>query len=158
MEWAAGVVLSVPLAEDVRSYRGIQVRTVDFRAEVAPNGQIAVPPEVAFQVPPGELIQVVLRWGDSDDNAAWRAAGRTQFEAAYTGDDSIYEQSAEHSAELVVRDAVGDRETLDQLARFEAVEAIRLGMAAAEDGRVRPARPALAELHEKLASGAHQFG
>ena len=65
--------------------------TADFRGELAPNGQIAVPPEIAAQVPPGEPIQVVLQWGISDDAAAWRATGRRRFEAAYAADDSVYE-------------------------------------------------------------------
>ena len=67
------------------------MKTADFRGELAPNGQIAVPHEIASQVPPGEQIQVVLQWGISEDDTAWRAAGRRQFEAAYADDDSIYE-------------------------------------------------------------------
>jgi hypothetical protein len=68
------------------------MKTVDFRGELMPNGQIAVPPEIASQVPPGEEIQVVLHWGASrDDDMAWRMAGRRQFESAYASDDSIYE-------------------------------------------------------------------
>jgi prevent-host-death family protein len=53
-------------------------------------------------------------------------------------------------AELVVQDAVTYQQTLDRLARFEAIEAIRLGIAAAEEGRVKPARQALADLQSKL--------
>ena len=67
------------------------MKTADFRGELAANGQIAVPPEIASQVPPGAQIQVVLQWGISEEDAAWRAAGRRQFEAAYADDDSIYE-------------------------------------------------------------------
>jgi hypothetical protein len=67
------------------------MKTADFRGELTPNGQIAVPPEIASQVPPGEPIQVVLQWGLSMDEAAWRAAGRREFEAAYADDDSVYE-------------------------------------------------------------------
>jgi hypothetical protein len=67
------------------------MKTADFRSELTPNGQIAVPPEIASQVPPGEPIQVLLRWGVSEDDSAWRAAGRRQFEAAFDPDDSIYE-------------------------------------------------------------------
>jgi hypothetical protein len=67
------------------------MKTADFRGEVTPNGQIAVPPEIASQVPPGEQIQVVRNWGISVDDAAWRAVGRRQFEAAYAADDSVYE-------------------------------------------------------------------
>jgi len=67
------------------------MKTADFRGELAPNGQIAVPPEIASQVPPGAQIQVVLQWGISEEDAAWHVAGRRQFEAAYADDDSIYE-------------------------------------------------------------------
>ena len=67
------------------------MKTADFRGELKPNGQIAVPPEIASQVPPGEQIQVVLQWGISEDDA-WRAAGRRLFDAAYAADDSVYEQ------------------------------------------------------------------
>ena len=67
------------------------MKTADFTCELTPNGQIDVPPEIAAQVPRGEQIQVVLRWGDSEDDASWRMAGRRQFESAYAADDSIYE-------------------------------------------------------------------
>ena len=67
------------------------MKTVDFRGELKPNGQIAVPPEIASEAPLGEQIQVVLQWGTSEDDA-WRAAGRRQFDAAYAADDSVYEQ------------------------------------------------------------------
>jgi hypothetical protein len=68
------------------------MKRADFRGELTSNGQISVPPEIASQVPPGEQIQVVLQWGMSEDETAWRAAGRRQFEAAFSVDDSIYEQ------------------------------------------------------------------
>jgi hypothetical protein len=67
------------------------MKTVDFKGKLTPNGQIPVPPDIAALVPTGEQIQVVLRWGISEDDAAWRAAGRRHFEAAYAEDDSIYE-------------------------------------------------------------------
>ena len=67
------------------------MKTADFNGELTPNGQIIVPPEIAAQVPRGETIQVVLHWGASDEDAAWLSAGRRQFEAAYTDDDSVYE-------------------------------------------------------------------
>jgi hypothetical protein len=68
-----------------------EMKTADFKGQLTPNGQIAVPPDVAALVPPGEQIQVVLQWGIADDDASWRAAGRRRFEAAYAPDDSIYE-------------------------------------------------------------------
>jgi hypothetical protein len=67
------------------------MKVADFKGELTANGQIAVPPEIAAQVPAGEMIQVVLRWGLSEEETVWRAAGRRQFEAAYADDDSVYE-------------------------------------------------------------------
>jgi len=68
------------------------MKSADFRGELTPNGQIDVPPEIASRVSPGEQIQVVLQWGVSEEDDAWRMAGRRQFESAYAADDSIYEQ------------------------------------------------------------------
>jgi hypothetical protein len=68
------------------------MKTADFRGQIAPDGQIAVPPEIASQVPPGEKIAVVLAWGVSDEENAWREASRRRFESAYVPDDSVYEQ------------------------------------------------------------------
>ena len=53
-------------------------------------------------------------------------------------------------AELVVQDAKSYQQIRDRLDRLEAVEAIRLGIKAADEGRLKPARSALAELREKL--------
>jgi prevent-host-death family protein len=53
-------------------------------------------------------------------------------------------------AELVVQDAASYQEVMDRLARLEAVEAIRLGIAAVDAGHVKPARRALGELQAKL--------
>jgi len=67
------------------------MRTVDFKGELTPTGEIAVPPEIAALVPTGEQLQIVLQWGVSADDDAWRATGRRRFEAAYASDDSVYE-------------------------------------------------------------------
>jgi hypothetical protein len=68
------------------------MKTADFHGEIAPNGQIAVPPEIASQVPPGEKVAVVLAWGVSEEENGWREAGRRRFESAYAPNDSVYEQ------------------------------------------------------------------
>ena len=67
------------------------MKTADFKGELTASGQIDVPPEIAAQVPFGEPIQVILRWGGAEDDTAWRMAGRQRFEAAYDDDDSVYE-------------------------------------------------------------------
>ena len=53
-------------------------------------------------------------------------------------------------AKLVVQDAESYQQVLDRLDRLEAVEAIRIGIDAAEKKQVRPARVALEELRGKL--------
>jgi hypothetical protein len=50
------------------------------------KGQISVPPEIASQAPPGEKA------GVSEEEIAWREAGRRQLEYACAPDDSVYEQ------------------------------------------------------------------
>jgi hypothetical protein len=69
------------------------MKAVEFEARVTPNGEIAVPAEIAGQLPIGESLHVVLHWGAADDeDAAWRALGRQRFEAAYVPEDDIYDQ------------------------------------------------------------------
>ena len=68
-----------------------EMKTGDFKRKLTPKGQIAVPPDIAALVPPGEQVQVALNWGISKDDSEWRAAGRRRFEAAYPADDSVYE-------------------------------------------------------------------
>jgi hypothetical protein len=68
------------------------MKTADFRGEITPNGEIAVPAEIASQIPPGEKVAVVLAWGVPEEENAWREAGRRRFESAYAPEDSVYEQ------------------------------------------------------------------
>ncbi len=53
-------------------------------------------------------------------------------------------------AELVVQDAKSYQEILDRLDSLETLEALRVGIEAANQGRVKPARLALAQLQDKL--------
>jgi hypothetical protein len=64
------------------------MKTADFRGEITPNGEIAVPAETASQIPPA----VVLAWGVSEEENAWGEAGRHRFQSAYAPEDSVYEQ------------------------------------------------------------------
>lgn len=76
------------------------MKTVRFQGKLTSNSQIAVPPDIAAQVPRGEQIQGVLQWGSSEDDTAWRTAARRQFEAAYAADDSVYESLINDSSSL----------------------------------------------------------
>jgi hypothetical protein len=67
------------------------LKSVDFQGELTLTGHIMVPPEIAARLPLGERVQVILHWGGADEDEAWRAQGRTRFEAAYADEDAIYE-------------------------------------------------------------------
>ena len=68
------------------------MRAVEFESTVAPGGQIALPPEVASEIPPGEQVRIVVMWEPSNLELAWRTAGRQRFEAACSPEDAVYEQ------------------------------------------------------------------
>jgi len=69
------------------------MKAVEFEGVLTPNGQIAIPAEIAGQLPLGESVHVVLRWGmTTDEDRAWRVQGRRRFEAAYAPEDSVYDQ------------------------------------------------------------------
>ena len=70
------------------------MKAVEFEGTVTPNGQIAVPAEIAGQLPPGEPLQIVLRWDHpaADEDGVWRTEGRQRFEAAYAPEDDVYDQ------------------------------------------------------------------
>ena len=68
------------------------MRAVEFESTVTPGGQIALPPEVASEIPPGEQLRIVVMWEPSNLDLARRTAGRQRFEAAYCPEDAVYEQ------------------------------------------------------------------
>ena len=68
------------------------MKAVEFESTIAPGGQIALPPEVANEIPLGEQVRIVVMWEPSNIELAWRAAGRQRFEAAYCPEDAVYEQ------------------------------------------------------------------
>lgn len=53
-------------------------------------------------------------------------------------------------AEMVVQDVDSYQRLLERLERLEAVDSIRRGICAAQDGNAQPARRALTELQERL--------
>ena len=68
------------------------MRAVEFESTVTPGGQIALPPEVASEIPPGEQLRIVVMWEPSNLDLAWRTAERQRFEAAYCPEDAVYGQ------------------------------------------------------------------
>lgn len=73
------------------------MKALEFESTVTPAGQIALPPEIAREIPAGEHLRIVVMWEPSDLDLEWRGAGRQAFEAAYCPEDSIYERLIDES-------------------------------------------------------------
>ncbi len=70
--------------------------TFEFTAALSPNGQIAVPSDVAGQIPAGKELHVLLTWEAlADTSSSYRALGRKLEEANYaSSEDSVYDSLA----------------------------------------------------------------
>ncbi len=68
------------------------MKAVEFDGTKTPSGEIALPPEIAAEIPAGEQLRVVVMWDHSADAVAWRATAQQQFESSYSPDDAVYEQ------------------------------------------------------------------
>ena len=74
------------------------MRSVEFESRITQAGQIALPPEIAGEIPEGERLRVVVMWEPSGPDSLWRAAGRLRFEAAYSPEDAVYDQLIDDAA------------------------------------------------------------
>jgi hypothetical protein len=70
--------------------------TFEFKAAVSPNGQIAVPSDIAGQIPAGKDLHVVLTLETpADTSSSYQALGRKLREASYaSSEDSVYDSFA----------------------------------------------------------------
>ncbi len=68
------------------------MKAVEFESSVTQEGKIALPPEIAAEIPMGEQLRVVVMWEPSSSDPAWRSAARRKFEEAYCPEDAVYEQ------------------------------------------------------------------
>ena len=86
------------------------MKALEFESMLIPGGQIALPPEVADQIPPGEHLRVVVMWEPFSADLAWRSAGRRTFESAYCPEDAVYELPGNvvHHGRAAIRKIVTD--------------------------------------------------
>ena len=68
------------------------MRVLEFEGTVAPDGHVALPPEIASEIPAGEQIRIVVMWDGGDADGAWRTVSRQRFEAAYAPEDAVYDR------------------------------------------------------------------
>jgi len=69
-----------------------KMKAVEFESTITPGGQIALPADVLGEIPAGEQLRVVIMWGPSNSDFAWRSAGLQRFESAYCPEDAVYEK------------------------------------------------------------------
>ena len=68
------------------------MKALEFESTVTADGQIAIPAEIAGQLPVGSPVRVFVQWdGADDEDGSWRTMGRQRFEAAYAPEDSVYD-------------------------------------------------------------------
>jgi hypothetical protein len=69
--------------------------TFEFKAAVLPNGQIALPSEIAGQIPAGKELHVVLTWEAPLDNSSYHALGSKLREESYANaEETVYDSRA----------------------------------------------------------------
>jgi hypothetical protein len=69
--------------------------TFEFRTTVLPNGQIAVPSEIAGQIPAGTQLHVVLECEAAAAAASsYHALGAKLRETAYAPEETAYDSLA----------------------------------------------------------------
>ena len=68
------------------------MKALEFESTVTADGQIAIPAEIAEQLPLGSPVRVVVQWdGADDEDRIWRTLGRQRFEAGYAPEDTVYD-------------------------------------------------------------------
>jgi len=70
--------------------------TFEFKAAVSPNGQIAVPADIAGQITPGKELHVVLTW-EAPVESSYQALGKSLSAAAAYGEsheETVYDSLA----------------------------------------------------------------
>jgi hypothetical protein len=67
--------------------------TFDFKATLLPNGQIALPAEIAGQIPVGTELQIAVKWEEAAADS-YRALGAKLHEAAYAPEETVYDSLA----------------------------------------------------------------
>jgi hypothetical protein len=69
--------------------------TFEFKAAVSPTGQIALPSDVAGQIPAGKELHVVLTWESPVGTSSYSALGKKLSESSYvSAEETVYDSLA----------------------------------------------------------------
>jgi hypothetical protein len=67
------------------------MKFLEFQTQIASDGTLKLPPDIAAQVPVDDRVRVVLVFGDSSEDADWKRLTADRFLAGYSQGDNIYD-------------------------------------------------------------------
>jgi hypothetical protein len=68
------------------------MKAIEFQTRVNQDQTLTVPPDVAFLLPKGETVRVLVLLKESDEDTDWRSLTMEQFLEGYAESDAIYDQ------------------------------------------------------------------
>jgi hypothetical protein len=68
------------------------VKTLEFWAQIGPDGTLLVPPEIAARIDANEPVRVAVTLPDTDDGDEWGDLTTEQFLRGYDSSDDIYDK------------------------------------------------------------------
>ncbi len=64
------------------------MKFLEFQTQIASDGTLKLPPDIAAQIPGDDPVRVVLLFGDSSEDEDWKRLTADRFLAGYwQGDD-----------------------------------------------------------------------
>ena len=70
------------------------MKALEFRASINADSTLAVPPEIAAQLPQGLAVRVLLLLPEADDNKEWAELTAEQFLQGYAASGRLYDPLA----------------------------------------------------------------
>ena len=67
------------------------MNAVEFTTELSSEPVLAIPPEIAAQLPKSGLARIIVLTAEDSDDAQWRGAAYEQFMRDDSPEDAIYD-------------------------------------------------------------------
>jgi hypothetical protein len=67
------------------------MKVLEFQTQIASDGTLTLPPDIAAQIPGDDRVRVVLLVDDSSEGDDWKRLTAERFLAGYSSGDDIYD-------------------------------------------------------------------
>ena len=67
------------------------MKLLEFQTQIASDGTLRLPPDIAAQILGDDSVRVVLVVGDSSEDEDWKQLTAERFLAGYSPGDDIYD-------------------------------------------------------------------